>query len=310
MRDLLAVFKCSDAPVSASSCAAYKTYASTLTKELGNTDLYALLKDADRTIAWITKHYGSGDASKKNMMAAVLAIFKHNKGLELELSAAHRKWRAAYEEIAERIDERYKENRPSTKQNEGYVPYADIIAKRDALDKGSAERLLLSMYTHIRPLRGDFGKVRVYTTARLPAERTLEDNYVHIPSFKDSPVIVLNEYKTAKHKGEYKRPLPPPLVTEIQASLKKRPRDWLFVKADGSPYELGNSYVRWANNTLKRLFGCGLTLSLIRHSFISSLDFNTLSIAEKEEIAEDMAHTVHMQDKYRFIFDEKKSSKS
>lgn len=295
--DLLAVFE-KNCNLSANTCAAYKTSATTLMKQFETNDLYQLLKDADKTISWILRKYGASDASKKNMMAAMLAIFKHNKGLDAELAKAHTKWRAAYEELSDKIDERYKENRPSDKQNEGYVPFEDIVAKRDSLPRGSMDRLLLAMYTYIRPLRGDFNKVRIYTTRTVP--RQPEMNYIHMPA----KILVLNEYKTARHNGEYRRDLPPALITEIKDSLSKRPRDYLFVKlADGTPYELANSYVRYANNTLKRLFGCALTLSLIRHSFISSLDFNTLSIAEKEEIAEDMAHTVGMQDKYRFIFD-------
>lgn len=299
-RDLLAVLDACG--LSANTCAMYRTYMNTITKHFDK-DAYAVLKDADKSIAWIMRSYGSGDASKKNMIAAVLAVFKHNKGLDIELDKAHGKWRAAYEELSGRLDERYKTNRPSEKQHVGYVPFAEIVAMRERLPEGSMDRLLLAMYTMIRPLRGDFGKVRIYSGGRMPAADKLEDNYIRLSG--SANVIVLNEYKTAKHNGEYRRPLPPPLVAEIKASLEKRPRDYLFVKGDGTPYELGNSYVRYANNTLKRLFGCPLTLSLIRHSFISSLDFNTLSIAEKEEIAGDMAHTVNMQDKYRFVFVEK-----
>lgn len=303
--DLLAVFdnktKCG---VSASTCAAYRGYANTLVRELGG-DLHDILKNADKSIAWIRRSYGGSDASKKNMMAAVLAIFKHNRGLASgELADAHEKWKAAYEEVKGRIDDRYKTNEPSEKQHKGYVRFERIKEVRDGLPKGSAERLLLSMYSMIRPLRGDFNKVRIYT-GRIPAKP--EDNYIHINSRGKggggTGDLVLNEYKTARHNGEYRRTIPAELVDEIHASLEKRPRDYLFVKADGKPYELANSYVRWANNTLQRLFDCPLTLSLIRHSYISSLDFNKLSIAEKEEIAADMAHTVQMQDKYRFIFD-------
>lgn len=301
--DILAVFddntKCG---VSANTCAAYRSYAKTLVRELGG-DIHTILKNADKSIAWIRKSYGGSDASKKNMIAAVLAIFKHNHGLAHgPLASAHEKWKEAYEELKERIDERYKTNEPSDKQMKGYVRFERIKEVRDGLAKGSVERLLLAMYTMIRPLRGDFNKVRIYT-GRIPAKPA--ENYIHISGRGKGGTgdLVLNEYKTARHNGEYRRTIPVELVNEIHASLEKRPRDYLFVKADGKPYDLSNSYVRWANNTLQRLFECPLTLSLIRHSYISSLDFNKLSIAEKEEIAGDMAHTVQMQDKYRFIFD-------
>lgn len=296
---LSALDKCG---ISASTCAMYKTYANTIMKHFETDDIKTVMKNADKSIAWILGHYGNSDASKKNMMAAILGIFKHNKDAILDgaMLKAQDKWRAAYEDLSARVDERYKTNQPSEKQSSGFVPYTDIIKMRDSLPKGSQERLLLAMYTHIRPLRGDFNEVRIYTTSRIPIGADVAQNYIHLPS-NGSAVLVLNEYKTARHKGEYRRVLPAPLVSEIKASLQKRHRDWLFIKSDGEPYDLSNSYVRWANNTLKRIFDRPLTLSLIRHSFISSLDFNSLSIAEKEEIAEDMAHTVQMQDKYRFV---------
>lgn len=297
--DLLAVLD--TCGLSSATCTAYRTYATTLMKQFKTNDVRDVIRDADKSIAWIRRHYGSGDASKKNMIAAVLAIFKHNKGLEDELGRAHQKWRAAYEEFSERLDDRYKTNEPSEKQITGYVPFAEIEAMRDKLDKGSMDRLLLAMYTMIRPLRGDFGAVRIYKGR--PPKDDDNENYIQLTTGSRESVLVLNEYKTARSKGAHHATLPPALVAEIRASLVKRPRDYLFVKSDGTPYDLGNSYVRYANNTLKRLFNRPLTLSLIRHSYISSLDFNKLSIAEKEEIAAEMAHTVGMQDKYRFIFE-------
>ena len=65
---------------------------------------------------------------------------------------------------------------------------------------------------------------------------------------------------------------------------------------------LKNTYTKWCNRVLERLFGRALTVSLIRHAYINTLDFNKLTIKEKEEIAADMTHSAGMQDKYRLIF--------
>ena len=48
---------------------------------------------------------------------------------------------------------------------------------------------------------------------------------------------------------------------------------------------LKNTYTKWCNRVLERLFGRALTVSLIRHAYINTLDFNKLTIKEKEEIA-------------------------
>ena len=235
MTDLLAALD--TATLSENTRTNYRTYVSTLSKHF-DIDLLTVLKQADKSISWIMKSYGSGDASKKNMIAAVLAIFKHNKNLEKDLSKPHEKWQDAYKKLSERLDDRYKTNKPSDKQNDGYVPFADIETKRESLPKGSPDRLLLAMYTLIRPLRGDFNKIRIYT-GRMPAKT--DENYIHLTAKDKDSELVLTEYKTAKKNGEYRRNLPATLVAEIKASLAKRPRDYLFVKTDGEPFELANS---------------------------------------------------------------------
>jgi hypothetical protein len=75
----------------------------------------------------------------------------------------------------------------------------------------------------------------------------------------------------------------------------------LFMDREKKPYK-ENSYNRWVNRTLQKLFNKPLTISLIRHSYINSLDFNKMTIVQKEMIAKDMAHTVNTQDRYRLIF--------
>lgn len=42
---------------------------------------------------------------------------------------------------------------------------------------------------------------------------------------------------------------------------------------------------------------------MLRHSFISSQDFNTLTEGEKKTLARDMGHSVAQQGQYRHIVD-------
>jgi len=266
-------------------------------------DFFSIVKDYKKSIAWIEANYENA-TSKKTYLSTALSAFRHCEGLKEQLPAAYKAWFDAFSRMDKAVEERYKRNEPSEKQAEGYVPFGDIEKKRDELEEGTEERLLLGMYTWIYPLRADFNYVRIYSGATVPSHHV--PNYLHMAT--KGCTLVLSEYKTSSTHGVFKKVLPDVLCKEIRASLDKRPREWLFVTSDGKPFEKANSYNRYANRMLARLFGKPLTLSLIRHSFIDTLDFNKLTIAEKEEIALEMRHTTRMQDQYRLIFKKDKES--
>jgi|APGre2960657373_1045057.scaffolds.fasta_scaffold01661_2 hypothetical protein len=266
-------------------------------------DFFTVIKDFKKSIAWIEKNYEQV-TSKKAYLSIALSMFRHCAGLREQLPEAYKAWFEAFSKVDKLVEERYKKNEPSEKQTKGYVPFKELVKKRDGLEKGSEERLLLGMYTYIYPLRADFNEVRIYKTASVPSKH--EKNYIHIS--KTGCNLVLSEYKTSSTHGIFKKLLPDELCEELHASLEKRPREYLFVKADGKPFDKSNSYIRYANRILGKLFAKPLTLSLIRHAFIDTLDFNTLTIAEKEAIALEMRHTTRLQDQYRLIFKKEEAS--
>lgn len=257
--------------------------------------LYDIITNPSKYIKWI-KNHSTSLQTQKSYISAILAIFKHTPKLKDTEKVYYHEWYTAFKEIHNQIEDRYKLNIPSDKQKEAYVPYNEIVTKRDSLKKGSKERLVLSMYTYLPPLRSDFNKVFIYSKEQNTYDH---DNYIILQG-KGASVMVLNEFKTKK-KDTYVKVLPDELVDEITESLKNNPRDWLFTDRSGGPYTSG-SFTKWTNRTLKSLFKKALTISLIRHSFINNLDFNTLSVKDKEEIAKDMTHTVDTQDRYRLIF--------
>lgn len=257
--------------------------------------IFTIIKDATASINALRERYPV-DTTYKSVLTVVLTLFRHVPELSKQLSKQHVLWSEAFSHTDKAIEERYKTNEPTEKQSNGYVPYKDIIQKRDELMKGSNERLLLAMYTYIKPLRADFNQIRLYKS--LPKDP--EPNYIHLK--KTGCVLILTEYKTAKTHGVYEKELPPELCDEIQASLDKNPRDYLFETADHKPFDKANSFNKSVNRTLQRIFNKPLTISLIRHAYISTLDFNTLTIKEKEIIAKEMCHTLRLQDQYRLIF--------
>lgn len=233
--------------------------------------------------------------SRKTFYTFILALFRYNSNLKCRYKKEYDEWMKEFTDTDKQITDRYKENAPTKKQQEGFVAFDEIVKKRDSLEDGTDEKLLLSLYTYIPPLRADFGKVAIYEED-VPEKERKEDNYIY-----DNSELVLRRYKTAKSHKEFSKELPKELVKQIKESLKKRPRKYLFTMRGGEPL-LKNTYTKWCNRVLARLFGKPLTVSLIRHAYINTLDFNKLTIKEKEEIAADMTHSAGMQDKYRLIF--------
>lgn len=262
-------------------------------------DVLTILRNPRKYIGWIRETFDAL-ATQKSYISAVLAVFRHNEGLKQQEQKHYDAWHAAFKEVDTQIDERYKRNEPSERQANGFVPFEEIVEKRDQLEKGSDERLLLCVYTYIPPLRADWNRVRIYTTSEVPNE-IKEENYIVMDEKKRAGKLILREFKTATKHTQYEKELPIELVTEILANLDKNPRDFLFQDRNGAPYR-ASSYTKWANRILQRLFNRPLTISLIRHAYINTLDFNALTVHEKEVIARDMAHTIGTQDRYRLIF--------
>ena len=116
--------------------------------------------------------------------------------------------------------------------------------------------------------------------------------------------LILREFKTQDRANPklYNRRLGLGLSDEIRASLQQHPRDYLFTEARSiRPYTHGG-FQQYASRTLKALFGKPCTLTLLRHSYISHmLAYGKLSIKDKEELAQDMCHSVETQAQYQFI---------
>lgn len=263
------------------------------------TDIFDIITHPDKHLPWFRERFTS-KATLKSYLSAVLAIFRHNNGLRDQEKEAREKWYAAFNEVHEEIEERYRHNEPTEKQKEAYVPFSEIIKARDGLEAGTDEKLLLSFYTYLPPLRCDFNRVRIYR-GEVPDNQT-ESNYILLqPATVGTSYLVLREFKTHKQFTDYKKELPEELVKELRKNLQTHPRDYLFMDRSGQPYQ-PKSYIQWANRVFARVLGKRMTISMVRHSYINSLDFNKLTVAEKEQIAKDMAHSVGTQDRYRLIF--------
>ena len=251
---------------------------------------------------FVNKTEGRLDKNKLSMHAkdgyvtALKSLFLQTPGMKQKHPELYMKWDDIHKLVREPINEKYQSNKPSSRQEEAYVSFNELEKKRDSLNKGSLGRLLLSMYTMIPPLRSDYDKVAIYKNEKLINNDI--DNYLIL---NKNSYMVITKYKTSKTYKDIKIFLPTKLVSEIKVSLKKTPRDYLFIQKNKQPYDKPNTFNRWANRTLKKIFDKkNISLSTLRHIYITRRDLKLeeKSGLERKEIANIMGHSVSTQQNY------------
>lgn len=253
-----------------------------------------------------------------NYTASLRSVMAHHPELA-KLTAVRERWkRIADQLVVTPLTAEAKLNKPTERQAAGIVTYPEIAAKFKELELGSKESLLVGLVgladEQMLPQRRDFGAVRLYIGCEPPPDKIASGNYLVLrrdaTSGSLAGEIILNQYKTAKTYGQKRMELPLPYIQTLLASLDQNPRQYLFCMeetkrvAANTPY-CDNSFGKWANNTLKQLFGRPLTLSGVRHAFISSMHCSKywagMSDAQREQIATQMGHSFSTACKYRWV---------
>lgn len=284
--------------LSESSKTQYLEKLATLTKITGK-PLAWIIDHPKKVVAAISRRY-PGVLTQRAFVAAIKAVFHHNPSLKTAKPKQYDRYTEHQNELSQAITERYMAAQPSDKERLNWVPWDEVLRREQDLARneyGSYDHLLLAMYCLIEPLRQDYGALRILVDREPP--QGSEGNFLVIARDVSHGKLVLNSYKTAKKYGTYERPLPANLLAVIRASLIAHPRAYLFEDDSGQPYKKSNSFTQFSNRTLKRLFGKSFTVSLMRHSHISNIDFNSSTPGELFQKSRNMAHSISMQQLYR-----------
>ena len=259
-------------------------------------------------IPWVKTQYPEV-ATQKKVVTTVLAALRRMPATKPQHRQALAIWLRASKELEAQPQARLKANEPSARQQRGYVDFREVIKVRTSLAKGSRQRLLLAFYTMIPPLRCNLNRVALLqcpasaaTISQNDMDTVKENNFLCLPADRKKPaILVLREFTTANSAGIWRRTLPTNLTQELWTSLQAEPpRRWLFTTKSGSPYTAKN-FSKWCCSVLQKLFGKPLTLTLSRHSYLNSMDWNKLTIAARENLAAAMCHSTETQDTYRWI---------
>ena len=206
------------------------------------------------------------------------------------------RWKASRSVIMQEYEERVMNNQMSEKQAGAFLPFTQLEQLRESLPSGSSDRLLLSLYTMIPPVRADFGACAVYRGSK-PATDAV-DNYIVLDG-KGGGQLHIGDFKTRKTNPPIEENLPKSLVDEIEASLKESPREWLF-QSRGQPLTRA-SFTAYANRALKRVTGRpGFSITQFRHIYLSrpDLGMEDKTLKDKDVLAKSMGHSLGTQARY------------
>lgn len=240
--------------------------------------------------------------NRHGFISAIVAYILHEKVPENHdiHIVYYDKWREIQKSNNAPNVERWSSGRPSELQKNKEIKWADVIRVRDELPMG-ATKLLLGFYTYIEPVRADLYDCEI----RVPRDDEtlpLDANYLLIGP--KAYTLVLQDYKTKKVYGKNEIVLPDELCHLFDAYMTKVLADddrfigWLFENERGEPHTR-TSFSNWAKRQLTKAFGRPVTLTAIRHAFVSQIDFNA-PIAELKAHAKAMGHSVGTQRFYKW----------
>lgn len=252
--------------------------------------------------------------SRRNMITAVLAAFKHSQELMRRRGAVDAKavWSEAHDVLKRDEEDAYSRNRPlNERQDANYVSIDDIEAKlailmrsedRHATLDRSMDVILMSFYAKLVPKRSDYGRLRVYRDTRDSEDP--DENFIVVPTDATTQgLMVIQTHKTSSTHKEIIEVIGDEVLLELQESLRRHPRDFVFLGRGMKPMT-NNAFSKFVMRRFQRMFGGrSAGTSLLRHAYVSErVDFNRSSVAERADIARRMGHTTALQEKvYKWV---------
>lgn len=242
--------------------------------------------------------------TRKNILTVILVLYREDKDMQIKYATEYERWKKLHDDLARLQDAKVKRSEPDDKQIAQYTSYEEIESKYELLKKRSyhdSERhsmqyVLLSILVHLRPKRADLGSLHIYYEKD---PRRTDMNYIVLRA-KGTSYLVMNMYKTSQYYQTVEEDMPDRLVKDIQTSLSRWPREYIFRKDDGEPMS-NNTYSAFVKSTFRDFFGRATGVSMLRHIYITEkVNYEDMTLQEQEDTAKLMLHTSGLQRKYKW----------
>ena len=258
--------------------------------------LYEALQNPDNAMETLTTMAIKHSTTNHHIYISALVAYLthiHKKSNPSEAETFLKPWKEIQKGNWQPMTNHYERNEPTERQKEKLMDFKEIEEARDQLEVGSMERLLLTFYTKVEPLRADY-----YATEIVPeGEDSKGENYITLgPS---GAKLIVNDFKTKRKYERIENDLPEDVLDELIASLEKYPRNYLFVTDTDKPYTR-KLFSNWACRTLSRVLDHPMTLTALRHMYITEKIKQKTPVGELVEIAKKMGHSRNMQRVYEW----------
>jgi hypothetical protein len=268
-----------------------------------NTILYIYLHPYFSTVQlrrFLTQNNIDTAQTLNSYIKAILSAAQHNSQLFVNVdndkfNNATNRWKEIRQLSWERANGYRFEQKPSPTQASkagSTLKFEDLEKVRNELPDGSIDKLLLSFYTYIPPVRSDFFATQVLNYGEMPTY----PNYIFYSPHKS--YMKITDFKTAGLYKSIEYELPSELHRQLQLSLTQNPRTFLFQNKNGDSFTR-TAFSQWASIKLSQIFKKEFTLTLFRHIFISNLDPKTSS-EKLLEISKKMGHSITQQMLYKW----------
>lgn len=264
-----------------------------------------ILKNPEECYPIIKEKYPNIN-TRKNMMTPILTLFRLNSDVFSEIDK--NKWKQYHDDMNTILGVRARQNKIPEKAEENYVSTEEVELKVKELQRSgdphetlnkSQQYLLLNLLIDLKPKRSDFGALKIYKNID-PLQK--EENYLVIrDNNNESSFIVLQVYKTSKYYGRSEEDLSLQSINVIKQSLRRYPREYLFIDRFHRPFQSNNSYGRFVERTFIENFGRKLGTSLWRNVYRTEKITDDMKDEEKREISRLMLHSRKQSDQYRWV---------
>ena len=276
-----------------SSIATYVSIIKGLSKQMKQdfSDPMDVIKHSDAILSHLQSVQPS---TRKTRLACLIVFISKTPGNEPAVEA----FRKRMMKDKETVEEEDKKQTTTERQDEGWLPWEELMSKyvvlkkevapllkKDALDKREFQRVqtfvLLSCLLLVPPRRS-----LDYTAFKIGDINPETDNFLLYE--KRKPYMVFNQYKTVKTYGIQRIPVPTLLHNILKQWMRLNPHPYLLMNY-GQTAHLNQTQL---TQLLYKFFDKPISTSMIRHLYLTEKYKDVPAVKEMEATATAMGHSV------------------
>ena len=176
---------------------------------------------------------------------------------------------------------------PNEKQERNYIKLLELQKKVPTI-KDATDKLLISLYVDIPPIRLDYANVRIVEKLKdIPVEDDTQNYY----AMREN-TILLRDYKTKRNYGEYKYKLLPKHKALIKYIVSDTGQKYLFINPTTKLSYSNNKFGVYLTEVFKKYYDKPISLLDLRHIYASHYSLKEYGLEKVKEVAGRMLHSV------------------